>query len=88
MPDLVRIVVAVFAGSLLLAAILVCFFILQPDLMGRVPLPFWPVEFLLTLTVVGGARFGIRAASTSPSIDPALRQIARRPCSTGPVASA
>ena len=58
-PDLVRIVLAVVSRhgdrrrDHVRASSLV-----RPDVTDKVPLPFWPVELLLALAVVGGLRFG------------------------------
>jgi len=65
-PDLQRIVVAGLAGSIIAAAaIVVLDGLLGPvgdaTLAQGLPRSFWPIELLITLTFVGGSRFGIRA---------------------------
>ncbi len=60
-PDLARIVVAIALGTLIACASVTLAAALDPGL-ARVPLSSWPVELLVALAVVGGLRFGIRAA--------------------------
>jgi FlaA1/EpsC-like NDP-sugar epimerase len=66
-PDMQRIVVASVAGT---AISFVIFYgvkaILDPVLALSFPSGFWVAELLLTLSVMGGVRFGIRAASDEP----------------------
>jgi FlaA1/EpsC-like NDP-sugar epimerase len=61
-PDLVRIAVAVVTGSVM--AILIVYpvaFAAGGTLTAGFPRSFWIVEILITLAVLGGLRFGIRA---------------------------
>jgi FlaA1/EpsC-like NDP-sugar epimerase len=63
-PDLVRIVAAVVVGSFIAASI----FYATSMLAGTTwtlgfPRSFWFAEMLLSVTILGGVRFGIRAAS-------------------------
>jgi FlaA1/EpsC-like NDP-sugar epimerase len=60
-PDMERIVVAASLGSVLTFGIFTIWVWLAggPDW----PRSFWPLELLLTLAVLGGVRFGIRAAA-------------------------
>jgi FlaA1/EpsC-like NDP-sugar epimerase len=66
-PDLQRIVVASVAGSVAAAGIFYALAaaaalgILATSPAQGLPLSYWPIELLITLTVVGGTRFGIRA---------------------------
>jgi FlaA1/EpsC-like NDP-sugar epimerase len=65
-PDLQRITLAVVIGSILAAA---TFYALDAistfsggvSVAQGLPRSFWPMELLMTLAVVGGSRFGIRA---------------------------
>ena len=63
-PDLVRIVVAVVLGSLISMVVFYGTSILAgttwPD---GFPRSFWLAEMLLSVAIIGGVRFGIRAAS-------------------------
>jgi FlaA1/EpsC-like NDP-sugar epimerase len=67
-PDLQRIVVAVFTGSVLMAVAVVAADLAlrsagQNTLLAQgLPRSFWAIEFLITLAVIGGSRFGIRGA--------------------------
>ncbi len=83
-PDLQRIVFAALAGSVLAAALFTAIDLVQVATVGGtlvtqgLPLSYWPTELLITLTFVGGSRFGIRAlhdfaasgrsAGASPSV--------------------
>jgi FlaA1/EpsC-like NDP-sugar epimerase len=61
-PDLERIVVAASLGSVLtvlIFSVLTTFIVPAPTW----PRSFWGIELLLTLAVLGGVRFGIRAAA-------------------------
>ena len=62
-PEVVRITVAVFLGTILAATL---FYTLSavhgPIVPFGFPRSFWPAEFLLSVTILGGARFAIRAA--------------------------
>jgi FlaA1/EpsC-like NDP-sugar epimerase len=63
-PDLERIAVAVALGSL----ISIVLFVGASTLAGNsavngFPRSFWPIEALLSITILGGVRFAIRAAS-------------------------
>jgi FlaA1/EpsC-like NDP-sugar epimerase len=62
-PDVIRIVIAVALGS---AATIALFYALTmligPDLPAGFPRSFWPAEMLLSIGILGGARFAIRAA--------------------------
>lgn len=61
-PDLARIVTAVGLGTLVTGGIVFAMsFYNDGSLTHDVPKAFWPVELLLTLFVVGGMRFGMRA---------------------------
>lgn len=62
-PDLQRIIVACLLGSAITAAVFVLGNAILTGLTRGLPRSFWPIEFLVTLTVIGGSRFGIRAAS-------------------------
>ncbi len=62
-PDVVRIVAAVVVGT---ASSLAFFYglsvIIGPDLPAGFPRSFWPTEMLLSIAILGGVRFAIRAA--------------------------
>lgn len=66
-PDLQRIVIACVLGSVLAAGVFLALTsVVVPDATGTtltfgLPRSFWFIELLLTLTFVGGSRFGIRA---------------------------
>jgi FlaA1/EpsC-like NDP-sugar epimerase len=65
-PDLQRIVLAVVAGTIVAAGLLFVMDTLYSQVAGAMlseslPRSFWLTEILLTLTFVGGSRFGIRA---------------------------
>jgi len=72
-PDLQRIVGAVALGSLVTFVVVWALTIASPGTIAGpgtiaspgfnsgLPLSFWPIELLMTLFVVGGMRFGIRA---------------------------
>ncbi len=75
-PDLVRIVGAVALGTLIAYLAVTVAGLLNPGL-ADVPLASWPVELLIALAVVGGLRFGIRAAFDFAIDRPASGQAAR-----------
>jgi FlaA1/EpsC-like NDP-sugar epimerase len=60
-PDLARIVAAVVVGTALAAALIGLASLVDPGRTNRIPLTFWPIELLLSLVAIGGARFAIRA---------------------------
>ncbi|TMD28369.1 MAG: NAD-dependent epimerase/dehydratase family protein [Chloroflexi bacterium] len=63
-PDLERIVIAVALGSLgSIVAFYLISVIAQPSWTVGFPRSFWAIELLLSVILVGGVRFGIRAAS-------------------------
>ncbi len=79
-PELERIVVAVLLGSAVAMAIVYGTAVLAPQLgwTNDFPRSFWIGELLVTLAVLGGVRFAIRAATewspaTSHASDPSLR---------------
>ncbi len=67
-PDMERIVVAAFVGSLVAMLVFYAAMLSYKVVFADgPPLPwprsFWPAELLLSLAVIGGLRFGIRAAA-------------------------
>ena len=63
-PDLERIAVAVAAGSIIAAAVVYATSVWPGSMWTEdFPRSFWLVELLITGALVGGLRFGIRAAS-------------------------
>jgi FlaA1/EpsC-like NDP-sugar epimerase len=65
-PDLQRIIIASVVGTLIAAGAFyaIAFAVTSAGALSPahgLPVSFWPIELLLTLTVVGGSRFGIRA---------------------------
>ena len=79
-PELDRIVVAVVAGTCLAMAIVYGAAFLGASRHSDFPRSFWIVELLLTLAVLGGVRFAIRAASEwAPELGPTASRPARRP---------
>ncbi len=63
-PELERIVAAVALGSLMGIAIFYGAALLGAhDLGDGFPRSFWPIELLLSVAILGGVRFGIRAAA-------------------------
>jgi len=73
-PDVERIVIAVGLGSLVSIAIYYGgSILLVPGVTDGFPRSFWVIELLLTTAIVGGVRFGIRAASDlSPTASPGI----------------
>ena len=62
-PELGQVVLAIILGSIL-EILVATVFSLVPGLPGaRLPLSFWTVEFLVSLALLGGLRFAIRAGS-------------------------
>ncbi len=62
-PDVVRIVSAVVAGTLAtLALYIVLVVLMAADMPPGFPRSFWPMEMLLSVAILGGVRFSIRAA--------------------------
>jgi FlaA1/EpsC-like NDP-sugar epimerase len=61
-PDLERIVVAVLLGSLIAIAIFYgTTYVAGANWAAGFPRSFWPIELLLSLAILGGVRFAIRA---------------------------
>jgi FlaA1/EpsC-like NDP-sugar epimerase len=60
-PDLERIVLAVALGSLLSFALFYGASALSGASTGAFPRSFWPIEALLSISLLGGVRFGLRA---------------------------
>ena len=77
-PDMVRIIVAVVTGTIIAAAIVAILSFLRPTSTDKIPFGFWAIELLLSLAVVGGLRFGIRAIFDL-SLDPAEAHSTARP---------
>ncbi|HEU4671539.1 MAG TPA: nucleoside-diphosphate sugar epimerase/dehydratase, partial [Candidatus Limnocylindrales bacterium] len=78
-PDLVRVVVAVSLGSALAAGLFYAT-TLTPGSVAATAFPraFWPLEALLSMAVLGGARFSIRAGDqVALRLGPASRALAR-----------
>jgi FlaA1/EpsC-like NDP-sugar epimerase len=59
--DMARIVAAVMTGTVIAGLFVLSFGLVDAERAGRVPLTFWPIELLLSLFVIGGTRFAIRA---------------------------
>ncbi len=61
-PDVVRIVGAVVVGSAVSFSLFYGLAALGPDVPVGFPRSFWPAEMLLSIAILGGGRFAIRAA--------------------------
>jgi FlaA1/EpsC-like NDP-sugar epimerase len=62
-PEVMRITSAVFVGSIVTVVLFYALSALVgPIVPAGFPRSFWPAEFLLSITILGGVRFAIRAA--------------------------
>jgi FlaA1/EpsC-like NDP-sugar epimerase len=61
-PDVIRIAGAVLMGSITTIALYYTLVLIGPFAGAGFPRSFWPAELLLSVSILGGARFAIRAA--------------------------
>ena len=90
-PEVMRITSAVFVGSVVTVALFYSLSaIVGPIVPAGFPRSFWPAEFLLSITILGGVRFAIRAAyDWAPRLGRQRHyRPAPRPCSTVPAGPA